>query len=112
MNGLLRRLTRRRAATADEPPPETPAASEPVDATVVSHEEGPALSEEDLARGVQEADAAARGRRDRGLQLPARAAHLPGRRSASTWSSTKRPYSGRSGVGYMFVTTRARTART
>ena len=50
MNGLLRRLTRRRAATADEPPPETPAASEPVDATVVSHEEGPALSEEDLAR--------------------------------------------------------------
>ncbi len=50
MNGLLRRLTRRRAATADETPPGTPAASEPVDATVVSHEEGPALSEEDLAR--------------------------------------------------------------
>jgi len=50
MNGLLRRLTRRRAATADENPPGTPAASEPVDATVVSHEEGPALSEEDLAR--------------------------------------------------------------
>src|SRR5215218_3714490 len=34
------------------------------------------------------------------------------RRRASTWSSTKRPYSGRSGVGYMFVTTRARTPRT
>ena len=50
MNGLLRRLTRRRAATADESPPGTPAASEPVDATVVSHEEGPALSEEDRAR--------------------------------------------------------------
>ena len=50
MNGLLRRLTRRRAATADETPPGTPAASEPVDATVVSHEEGPALSEEDRAR--------------------------------------------------------------
>ena len=50
MNGLLRRLTRRRAATADETPPGTPAASEPVDATVVSHEEGPALSEEERAR--------------------------------------------------------------
>src|SRR5688572_28366863 len=32
MSGLLRRLTRRRAATADETRPETPAASEPVDA--------------------------------------------------------------------------------
>ena len=50
MNGLLRRLTRRRAATADETPPGTPAASEPVDATVVSHEDGPVLSEEDRAR--------------------------------------------------------------
>src|SRR6185295_4193051 len=50
MNGLLRRLTRRRAATAEESPPGTPAASEPVDATVVSHEEGPALSEEERAR--------------------------------------------------------------
>jgi hypothetical protein len=50
MNGLLRRLTRRRAATADETPPGTPAASEPVDATVVSQEEGPALSEEERAR--------------------------------------------------------------
>jgi hypothetical protein len=50
MNGLLRRLTRRRAATADESPPGTPAASEPVDATVVSQEEGPALSEEERAR--------------------------------------------------------------
>ena len=40
MNGLLRRLTRRRAATADENPPGTPAASEPVDATVVSHRGG------------------------------------------------------------------------
>lgn len=50
MNGLLRRLTRRRAATAEESPSGTPAASEPVDATVVSHEEGPALSEEERAR--------------------------------------------------------------
>ena len=53
MNGLLRRLKSRRAATADEPPPGTPAASEPVDATdatVVSQEEGPALSEEERAR--------------------------------------------------------------
>jgi hypothetical protein len=47
MNGLLRRLTRRRAATADEHPPGTPAASEPVDATVVSLEEGAPLSEEE-----------------------------------------------------------------
>jgi hypothetical protein len=53
MNGLLRRLKNRRAATADEPPPGTPAASEPVDATdttVVSQEEGPAVSEEERAR--------------------------------------------------------------
>ena len=35
MNGLLRRLTRR-AATADETPSGTPAASEPVDATAVT----------------------------------------------------------------------------
>jgi hypothetical protein len=46
MNGLLRRLKRRRAATADETPPGTPAASEPVDATVISLEEGTPLSEE------------------------------------------------------------------
>src|SRR5215210_7064605 len=32
MSGLLRRLTRRRAATADETRPDTPATSEPVDA--------------------------------------------------------------------------------
>jgi len=32
MSGLLRRLTRRRGATADETRPQTPAASEPVDA--------------------------------------------------------------------------------
>ena len=50
MNGLLRRLTRRRAATADETPPGTPAASEPVDATVVTHDEGSPLSEEERAR--------------------------------------------------------------
>jgi hypothetical protein len=51
MNGLLRRLKSRRAAIADEPPSEAPAASEPVGATVVSHEEeGPALSEEERAR--------------------------------------------------------------
>ena len=50
MNGLLRRLTRRRAATADENPPGTPAASEPVDATVVSFEERSPLSEEEQAR--------------------------------------------------------------
>jgi hypothetical protein len=52
MNGLLRRLTRRRAATADEHPPRVaPAASEPVDdATVVSLEEGSPVSEEQRAR--------------------------------------------------------------
>ena len=50
MNGLLRRLTRRRAATADETPPGTPAASEPVDATVVSLDERSPLSEEEHAR--------------------------------------------------------------
>ncbi len=52
MNGLLRRLTRRRAATADEHPPgEAPAASEPVDdATVVSLEEESPVSEEQRAR--------------------------------------------------------------
>ena len=51
MNGLLRRLTRRRAATADETPPGTPAASEPVEATVVSlDEERSSLSEEERAR--------------------------------------------------------------
>ena len=50
MNGLLRRLTRRRAATADESPPGTPAASEPVDATVVSLEESTAASAEEQAR--------------------------------------------------------------
>ena len=39
MNGLLRRLKSRRAATADEHPPEAPAAYAPVDdATVVSLE--------------------------------------------------------------------------
>jgi hypothetical protein len=47
MNGLLRRLTRRRAATADETPSGTSAASEPVDATVISLEEGAPLSEEE-----------------------------------------------------------------
>lgn len=50
MNGLLRRLTRRRAATADEHPPETPAASEPVDATVVSLDDGSSLSGEERLR--------------------------------------------------------------
>jgi hypothetical protein len=52
MNGLLRRLTRRRAATADEHPPQVaPAASEPVDdARVVSLEEGSPVSEEQRAR--------------------------------------------------------------
>ena len=54
MNGLLRRLTRRRAATADEHPPEATAASEPVDATVVSQEEGSPLSEEERARQEEE----------------------------------------------------------
>ncbi len=51
MNGLLRRL-KRRAATADETPPDTPAASEPVDATAtnLTVEGGPELSEEDRAR--------------------------------------------------------------
>jgi hypothetical protein len=47
MNGLLRRLTRRRAAPADEHPPGSPAASEPADATVISLEEGAPLSEEE-----------------------------------------------------------------
>ena len=51
MNGLLRRLTRRRAATADEPPSGTPAASEPVDATdISSEEERSPMSEEERAR--------------------------------------------------------------
>ena len=54
MNGLLRRLTRRRAATADETPPGTPAASEPVDATVISLEEGAPLSEEEQALKARE----------------------------------------------------------
>ena len=54
MNGLLRRLTRRRAATADETPPGTPAASEPVDATVISLEEGAPLSEEEQALEARE----------------------------------------------------------
>ena len=51
MNGLLRRL-KRRAATADETPPDTPAASEPVDATAtnLTVEGGPELSEEERAR--------------------------------------------------------------
>jgi hypothetical protein len=55
MNGLLRRL-KRRAATADETPPDTPAASEPVDATAthVTVEGGPELSEEERARLEQE----------------------------------------------------------
>ena len=34
------------------------------------------------------------------------------RRNASTWSRTNGPSAGRSGVGYMFVTTRTRTAAT
>ena len=50
MNGLLRRLTRRRAATADEHPPETPAASGPVDATVVALDDGSSLSDEERLR--------------------------------------------------------------
>jgi hypothetical protein len=51
MNGLLRRLTRR-DATADETPPDTPAASEPVDATAthLTVEGGPELSEEERVR--------------------------------------------------------------
>src|SRR3954454_6792186 len=61
MNGLLRRLTRRRAATADENPPGTPAASEPVDATVVSLEEGAPLSEEE--RQLEEREEELRRRR-------------------------------------------------
>jgi hypothetical protein len=70
MNGLLRRLTRRRAATADESPPGTPAASEPVDATVVSQEEGPALSEEERAR-LEEERAREEELRRRRRDLPA-----------------------------------------
>lgn len=54
MNGLLRRLTRRRAAPADEPPPGTPAASEPADATVISLEEAAPLSEEEQALQARE----------------------------------------------------------
>jgi hypothetical protein len=51
MNGLLRRL-KRRAATADENPPGTPAASEPVDATAtqITVEGGSGLSEEEQER--------------------------------------------------------------
>jgi hypothetical protein len=54
MNGPLRRLTRRRAAPADELPPETPAASEPADATLISLEEAAPLSEEDQALQARE----------------------------------------------------------
>lgn len=54
MNGLLRRLTRRRAAPADEHPPSTTAASEPADATVISLEEGEPLSEEQRALQARE----------------------------------------------------------
>jgi hypothetical protein len=52
MNGLLRRLKRGRAATADENPPGTPAASEPVDATAtqITVEGGSGLSEEEQER--------------------------------------------------------------
>jgi ribosomal protein L37E len=46
----LRRLTRRRAAIADETPPGPPAASEPVDAAVVSLDERSPLSEAERAR--------------------------------------------------------------
>ena len=54
MNGPLRRLTRRRAAPADEHPPETPAASEPADATLISLEEAAPLSEEEQALQARE----------------------------------------------------------
>src|SRR3954452_14635909 len=54
MNGLLRRLTRRRAAPADETPPGTTAASEPADATVISVEEERPLSEEEQALAARE----------------------------------------------------------
>jgi hypothetical protein len=54
MNGLLRRLTRRRAAPADEHPPGPPAASEPADATVISLEEEAPLSEEERALQARE----------------------------------------------------------
>ena len=52
MNGLLRRLKRGRAATADENPPGTPAASEPVDATAthITVEGESGLSEEEQER--------------------------------------------------------------
>ena len=66
MNGLLRRLTRRRAATADEHPPETPAASEPVDATVISLEETAPLSEEERELAAREEEL-----RQRRRDLPA-----------------------------------------
>jgi hypothetical protein len=75
MSGLLRRLTRRRAATADETRHDTPAASEPVDATAsasaepggeqpVPTGEQPTVAQEataahDLPAGVDPGDLAA-----------------------------------------------------
>ena len=54
MNGLLRRLTRRRAAPADETPPDTPAASEPVDAPAVQPGTGDQPLPEEEQRALDE----------------------------------------------------------
>ena len=54
MNGLLRRLTRRRAAPADETPPDTPAASEPVDAPAVQPGTGDEPLSEEQQRALDE----------------------------------------------------------
>jgi hypothetical protein len=63
MNGLLRRLTRRRAAPADEIPAVTPAASEPVDASAVTTAAEPLSAEQQEEHARQEE--AARERRAR-----------------------------------------------
>src|SRR4051794_35360169 len=75
MNGLLRRLTRRRAAPADESPAVTPAASEPVDASAVTTADEPLSAEqqEELARQEE----AARERRAREEERMRRARDVP-----------------------------------
>src|SRR4051794_29070662 len=69
MNGLLRRLTRRRAATADEHPPDAPAASEPVAATPPAAEE--ASGENAGVDGPTGVDRAYQVSARRNLDLPA-----------------------------------------
>jgi hypothetical protein len=73
MNGLLRRLTRRRAAPADEIPPGTEAASEPVDAPAAQTAHQPVPSPEEQERAEQ----AAAERRAREEERMRRARDMP-----------------------------------